>query len=94
MNLRDGKGKVPVQTESETTPWFLVPFPTREEFNEMYKLSTPETRERYWQMLVERSEGSSLADIGRRWGLTRERVRQIEAKFLRRVSLRWKESNS
>ncbi len=94
MNLRDGKGKVPVQTESETTPWFLVPFPTREEFNEMYKLSTPETRERYWQMLVERSEGSSLADIGRRRGLTRERVRQIEAKFLRRVSLRWKESNS
>jgi DNA-directed RNA polymerase sigma subunit (sigma70/sigma32) len=93
MNLRDGKGKVPVQTESETTPWFLVPFPTREEFNEMYKLSTPETRERYWQMLVERSEGSSLADIGRRWGITRERARQIEAKFLRRVSRQWKESN-
>ena len=94
MNLRDGKGKVPVQTESETTPWFLVPFPTREEFNEMYKLSTPETRERYWEMLVERSEGSSLADIGRRWGITRERARQIEAKFLRRVSRQWKESNS
>lgn len=92
MNLRDGKGKVPVQTESETTPWFLVPFPTREEFNEMYKLSTPETRERYWKMLVERSEGSSLADIGRRWGITRERARQIEAKFMRRVAVSSRDS--
>jgi hypothetical protein len=93
MNLRDGKGKVPVQTESETTPWFLVPFPTREEFDKMYRLSAPDTRDKYWQLLIERGEGASLADLGRRWGITRERVRQIEAKFLRRVWLRSKESN-
>jgi DNA-directed RNA polymerase sigma subunit (sigma70/sigma32) len=76
------------------TPWVLVPFPTREEFDDMYKRSSPEMRDRYWQMLIERGEGASLADLGRRWGITRERVRQIEAKFLRRVSRQWKESNS
>lgn len=99
MNLKEGGGRVPVPSEGLVpdpglTPWVLVPFPTREEFDEMYRLSSPETRDRYWKMLIERGEGASLADLGRRWGLTRERVRQIEAKFLRRVWLRLTKSIS
>jgi hypothetical protein len=93
MNLQEGGGRVPVPSKGlvpdpELTPWVLVPFPTREEFDEMYKRSEPNMRDKYWQMLIERGEGASLADLGKRWGLTRERVRQIEAKFLQRV-WRW-----
>jgi len=90
MNLRDGAGRVPVRSEGlvpdpDLTPWVLVPFPSRGEFDKMYRLSAPDTRDKYWQLLIERGEGASLADLGRRWGMTRERVRQIEAKFMRRV---------
>lgn len=40
-------------------------------------------RERW--VLSERAEGRSLTDIGNDLGLTRERVRQIEAEAMRRV---------
>ena len=36
MNLRQGEGKVPVFTGG-IKPFKLVPFPTREEFNDLYK---------------------------------------------------------
>ena len=39
--------------------------------------------ERYWQMLNARAKGATLVDAGRSQAITRERVRQIEAKFLR-----------
>ena len=50
MNLKEGGGRVPVPSEGLVqdpglTPWVLVPFPTREEFDEMYKRSSPETRD-------------------------------------------------
>jgi hypothetical protein len=32
MNLKEGNGRVPLRVGGET-PWLLVPFPTREEFN-------------------------------------------------------------
>lgn len=88
MNLKEGRGKVPVKnsTQNEATPYLMLDFPTREEFNALYsKHKSATLKERYWQMLNYRSQGHTLEESGRLFGLTRERVRQIEARFQRLV---------
>lgn len=93
MNLKEGKGKIPIRTEGET-PWLLIDWITREQFDEMYSFHSPERREILWLMLTIRGRGATLSEAGRIGRVTRERMRQIEAKFQRRVGLRWKELNS
>ena len=86
ISLREGKGKVPIwnSTQHEATPYLLVDFPTRAEFDRLYsKHKSQELRDKYWDILKLRSEGNTLAECGRLFGLTRERVRQIEARFQR-----------
>lgn len=83
-NLRLYGGRVPISTGSEEHPIKLVDFPTRELFNSLYgKQVKAENLDRYWQMLNDRAKGATLVDAARSQGLTRERMRQIEAKFLR-----------
>ena len=88
MNLRQGNGKVPIEAGGET-PWRLVEWPTRETFDAMWGKSPPELVERYWDILKARSGGSTLAQAGGPFGLTRERVRQIEARFQRLMRQQW-----
>jgi DNA-directed RNA polymerase sigma subunit (sigma70/sigma32) len=38
-------------------------------------------------VVLARARGETLADVGRRLGVTRERVRQIQAKAMRRLRL-------
>jgi DNA-directed RNA polymerase sigma subunit (sigma70/sigma32) len=88
MNLKDGRGKVPVKnsTQNEATPYLLLDFPTREEFNALYaKHKSIALKDQYWQILNHRSQGHTLAESGQPFGITRERVRQIEARFQRLV---------
>jgi acetyl-CoA acetyltransferase len=88
MNLKDGGGRVPIRnsTKNEATPYLLVSFPTREEFDVLYsKHKSTDLKDRYWQMLNYRSQGHTLDECGKLFGLTRERVRQIEARFQRLV---------
>ena len=88
MNLKDGRGRVPIRnsTQHEATPYLLVSFPTREEFDLLYyRHKSTDLKDRYWQMLNHRSQGYTLAECGKLFGLTRERVRQIEARFQRLV---------
>lgn len=88
ISLREGKGKVPIwnSTQHEATPYLLVDFPTREEFDRLYsKHKSQELRDKYWQILRLRSEGHTLNHVGQLFGLTRERIRQIEARFQRLV---------
>ena len=86
MNLKEGRGLVPIQTNNPTMPYMLVKFPDRELFDTLFVKSTPPaTLSKYWDILKERAEGATLADAGKGYGLSRERVRQIEAKFIRRV---------
>jgi hypothetical protein len=90
MNLKDGRGRVPIRnsTKHEATPYLLVSFPTREEFDVLYKKhKSTELKDRYWQMLNHRSQGYTLAECGKLFGITRERVRQIEARFQRKVAI-------
>jgi len=83
MNLRQARGKVPIEAEGET-PWLLIDWPTREQFNAMYSRKvTAANLQRYWEILTARSQGSTLQAAGAPHQVTRERVRQIEAKFQR-----------
>jgi DNA-directed RNA polymerase sigma subunit (sigma70/sigma32) len=83
MNLSKCNGRVPVYTTIGDTPYRLVDFPSKEVFSELFYRSPEMNRAIYWQMMKSRAEGLTLADSGRPFGYTRERVRQIEAKFLR-----------
>ena len=85
MNLRQGGGRVPVRKDWGDLPWVLVPFPDREKFDELYRTSTPEQRDRTGEMMRERCAGKTLQEVATAHGVTRERVRQIEAKFQRRM---------
>ncbi len=85
MNLKECQGRVPVFVGGDS-PFKLVDFPTRKKFDELYKTSNEEFRDRYWDVLKMRTKGYSLTDVGKKYLLTRERIRQIEAKFLRKVA--------
>ena len=90
MNLKDGRGRVPIRnsTKNEATPYLLVSFPTREEFDVLYsRHKSTDLKDRYWQMLNHRSQGYTLAECGKLFGITRERMRQIEARFQRKVAI-------
>jgi len=89
MNLRNSGGMVPIWTNSIERPWRLVPFPDKEKFAKMLSRGRRGPRidiERYWAVLTKRKEGASLVDTAKEFGITKERVRQIEAKFLRQAA--------
>lgn len=92
INLKDGCGRVPIwnTTQNEATPYLFVAFPSREEFDVMYsKHKSQELKDKYWTILNSRLEGKTLEESGKPFGLTRERVRQIEARFQRLVGKRF-----
>ena len=94
MNLKQGNGKVPIEVGGET-PWLLVPFPTREEFDELYTpLVTKKSGNKYFEILTARSRGYTLQGAGAAFNVTRERVRQIEAKFQRLMLEKWRREQS
>jgi len=77
-------GRVPVFTGNPDSPYAMKPFPTKKEFCGLYKKSVkPETLDRYFQILSLRVKGATLVESGKPYGITREAVRQIEAKFIR-----------
>ena len=82
MNLKQGQGKVPIFAGGET-PWLLVDWPTREAFDEMFKRSP--RREEIWELLRARSDGVTLQELAGRFGVSRERIRQYEARFQRKM---------
>jgi len=85
MNLKMGKGKVPIVNSWGDYQYLLVDFPTREWFDEAYKRNSIAERDKYWDILTKRSSGATLQESGYVYALSRERIRQIEAKFMRRV---------
>jgi hypothetical protein len=83
MNLRDGDGKVPVYVGGRT-PYILAEFPDFRDYIALYQRRVrAELLYKYYDILQRRRDGMSLLDAGRPHKLTKERVRQIEAKFLR-----------
>jgi len=83
VNLRESGGKVPVFVGGDS-PYTLVDFPSKTGFVDLYPRNiSKDNIFRYWEVLLSRSRGATLSDAGKPYGLTKERVRQIEAKFLR-----------
>jgi hypothetical protein len=83
MNLRDGDGKVPVYVGGQS-PYVLAEFPDFPEYCSLYRRRVrAELLYKYYDILQRRRDGMSLLDAGKPHKLTKERVRQIEAKFLR-----------
>ena len=86
MNLRLYGGRVPLPSGNIDHPIVLVDFPTRAQFDGLYsRWVKGESRDKYWAILQARAGGLSFADVARQHDITRERVRQIEAKFLRQM---------
>lgn len=86
MILKDMRGKVPIKnsTQNEATPYLLLNFPTRPIFDLLYaKHRSCALKDQYWAVLNHRNRGNSLEDCGRLCDLSRERVRQIEARFIK-----------
>lgn len=83
MNLRLCKGKVPVWVGGDS-PYILVDFPSREVFDSLFpKYTKSASRDRYWDVLNRRINGATLVEAGKPYAITRQGVRQIEARFLR-----------
>ena len=86
MNLKQSKGKVPLDMGSH---YVFVDFPSLEDFCNLYNNYTrPEKRVMYWHMMKDRMTGMTLKEVGQLHGLTRERVRAVEAKFMRLMRLK------
>jgi hypothetical protein len=81
MNLRLAKGKVPIKGKGET-PFLLIDFPSKKAFKKTYK-GHAKNIEMYWDIVNRLSSGMTMVEAGQPYALTRERVRQIEAKFIR-----------
>jgi hypothetical protein len=81
MNLKLAKGKVPIRGKGET-PFLLIDFPSKQEFKKIYKGHASNT-EMYWDIVNRLSSGMTMVEAGKPYALTRERIRQIEARFIR-----------
>jgi hypothetical protein len=81
MNLRLAKGKVPIKGKGET-PFLLIDFPSKKDFVKVYK-GHASNIEMYWDIVNRLSSGMTMIEAGKPYALSKERVRQIEAKFVR-----------
>ena len=72
---------MPIKGKGET-PFLLIDFPSEEVFKKTYKGHTKNI-EMYWDIVNRLSSGMTMVEAGQPYALTRERVRQIEAKFVR-----------
>ena len=81
MNLKLAKGKVPIRGKGET-PFLLIDFPSKKDFKKIYK-GHANNIEMYWDIVNRLRKGMTMVEAGQPYALTRERVRQIEAKFIR-----------
>jgi hypothetical protein len=84
MNLKQGSGLVPIRGRGET-PWLLVPMPDRDAFDAIYPRHSPDQRDRLRSILIMRLKGAMLQECSKAFGISHERVRQIEANFQRRL---------
>ena len=92
MNLQQADGKVPIRSGDLEKPILLVPFPTRTQFNALYGSRT--AVDKHWLVLNARAKGGTLLASGKAYGLSRERVRQMEAKFIRLMHDDWQRKQS
>ena len=85
---------MPIRGRGET-PFLLVAFPDRELFDKLFAGVQGNNRDKYWNIVNTLSAGATMQEAGKPYALTRERVRQIEARFIRAVGDKyWRELES
>ena len=86
INLRLCNGKVPIRNTGNVDIIILVDFPTKEVFQEMYrKYHSAASIDKHYAVVRMRADGNTLEVCGKHFGITKQRVREIEAKFLRKM---------
>ena len=89
MNLRLTNGRIPIYIGGNQ-PIILVDPPDRELLDRLMGNRIPPARKDiYWQALQARLGGKTMQEVASQLGVTRERVRQMEGKMLRRLSDHW-----
>jgi hypothetical protein len=79
------KEKIAVTTKDPERPIILIDWPERAQLVDMYGSRVKgEKLDVYWNMMIMRRDGETLDTIGRFYGVSKERVRQIEHGFIRR----------
>jgi len=91
MNPRLTGGKIPINTGNDRHPIMLVDLPDRGLFDSLFTHLRPEGKDKYWDILNERLSGKTLTEVALTRGVTKERVRQIEARILRVLSAHYRE---
>ena len=91
MNPRLTGGKIPINTGNDRHPIMLVDLPDRGLFDSLFKYLRPGGKDKYWDILTERLSGKTLTEVASSRGVTKERVRQIEARILRVLSTHYRE---
>lgn len=86
INLRLCGGKVPIRNTGNVDVIILVDFPTKEVFSSIYAKGYKQPAiDKIYDILKMRTAGSTYAVCGKAFGVTPQRIRQIEAKFLRKM---------
>jgi DNA-directed RNA polymerase sigma subunit (sigma70/sigma32) len=76
-------GKVPIHSNNPTMPIEMVDFPNAQTFQSLYgNTIRQDSLDKYWDVLKARFNGATLETAGKPYSLTRERVRQIESRFI------------
>jgi hypothetical protein len=91
VNPRLTGGKIPINTGNDRHPIMLVDLPDRGLFDSLFKYLRPDGKDKYWDILNERLSGKTLTEVASSRGVTKERVRQIEARILRVLSTHYRE---
>ena len=79
--------KIAIPTNDPLHPIQFIDWPDRAQLNDMYSVRTkPERLDVYWDIVNRRRHGETLEAIGRVHGISRERVRQVEWKFIRKCA--------
>ena len=87
MNLRIHHGRVPIPSTNPDSPIRLVDFPSKEVFTNLVgSRVTAANLERYYVIMQARLAGSTFRQIALSYGLSVERIRQMEAKFIRALA--------
>lgn len=89
MNLKRGFIMVP----GENNNWVSVQFPGRAEFDRIYSYGVrAKTADRNYDILRARAQGKTLQELAEQFGVTQQRIRQIEQGFIRLIRRDWFES--
>lgn len=88
MNLRFTNGRIPVHLGDRIV---FMALPEREMFNSIFRTGVkPTNKDFYWAVINGRLSGKTLLELAGEHGVSKERIRAVEAKTIRLLSDRFR----